>query len=145
MHCYNASQRLSCQQYWKVAEPKKVPLGRPGLVKFLAGLTCTMDKKTSKPSSNKSLTKTSKWPKKRRCESCLNCPKNKLVINFFFSRPESVSKLLPGAGYYSINIPTYLRTEGHFFAPSNISQTATRRVSCWITSLYWLESPLVIS
>ena len=148
MHCQLQCWSTSFLSAVKVAEPKIVPLGRPGLVEFLAGLTCPMDKRPSKPSSNKSLTiRQVHVSGPRHANVRAACPKNKMVIHFFFSSPESVSKLLPGAGYYStcINIPTHLRTEGHFCAPSNISQTATRRVSCWITSLYLLESPLLVS
>jgi len=131
MHCQLQRWSTSFLSAVKVAEPRKVPLGRPGLAEFLAGLTCPMDKRPIKPSSNKSLTKTStcKWPQGSKCESRL--PKEQAANSLFFSSPASVSKLLPGTSYYStcINIPTHLRTGGHFCAPSNISQTATRRVS----------------
>ena len=37
---------------------------------------------------------------------------------------------------------THLRAGGHLCVPSNISHTATLTVSCWMISLYVLESPL---
>jgi hypothetical protein len=40
---------------------------------------------------------------------------------------------------------TYFNAAGHFSLSSNMSDTATLRVSCWIHSLYRLQSPACLS
>lgn len=48
-------------------------------------------------------------------------------------------------GKYITQGSTYLSAEGHFNFPSNMSQTATLKLSCWIHSLYRFESPDCLS
>lgn len=111
MHCQLQCWSTSFLSAVKVAEPKIVPLGRPGLVEFFAGLTCSMDKRPSKPSSNKSLTKTStcKWPQASKCESRL--PKEQAGNSLFF-RVLKVSLNYYQEPVITVHVSTFQHTWG---------------------------------
>ena len=112
MYCQLQCWSTSFLSAVKVAEPKIVPLGRPGLVEFLAGLTCPMDKRPSKPSSNKSLTKTNtcKWPRQANVRDA--GPKNKLVIHFFFFRVVKESLNYYQEPVITVHVSTFQHTWG---------------------------------
>ena len=112
MHCQLQCWSTSFLSAVKVAEPKIVPLGRPGLVEFLAGLTCPMDKRPSKPSSNKSLTiRQVHVSGPRQVNVRAACPKNKLVIHFFF-RVLKVSLNYYQEPVITVHVSTFQHTWG---------------------------------